>query len=169
MSETENLHKQFSKLIKSGKDLLAYDYNAEYIAKKRKWQVQCVALLKRAFGKGNAYVKEFKEVQNYGNPDFQIIDGSAIMEGAKEDLDFRITSGKLDKIEGEIQKQKVEAERRATVVESKLWGSVIELIDMQREELKKRDSVNQAIIEIRKKLEEMKSLLTEFMSKKEEG
>jgi hypothetical protein len=166
---TKNLHEQFSKLIKTGKDLLAYDLNADTLAKKKKWQVQCIALLERAFEEGNVYVKEFKVVQNYGNPDFHLIDGAAIMEGAKEDLDFRIKSDKLDKIEGKIQKQKVEAERRATVVESKLWGSVIELIDMQREELKKRGSVNQAIIEIRKELKEIKSLLTEFMSKKEGG
>ena len=169
MSKTVDLHEQFSKLIRSGKNLLAYDYSADLIAKKKKWQVQCVALLERAFGKENTYVKEFKEVQNYGNPDFHIIDGAAIMEGAKEDLDFRITSDKLDKIEGKIQEQKAEVERRAGVVESKLWGSVIELIEMQREELKKRGSVNQAISDIRKELEEIKSLLTGFMSKKGEG
>jgi len=80
-----------------GKALLPYQNNAEYLAREKKWQVQCVALLERAFGKDNAYVKEFQGVQNYGNRDFHIIDGSAIMEGAKEDLDYSYKSEKLEK------------------------------------------------------------------------
>jgi hypothetical protein len=156
------LHEQFDRLIKSGKALLPYQNNAEYLARKKKWQVQCVALLERAFGKDNAYVKEFQGVQNYGNRDFHIIDGSAIMEGAKEDLDYSYKSEKLEKIRRKVQEEKAEAERRAAVAETKQLGSFIEVIDMLREELKRRNQLNLEITNIHKEIGEMKSILNEI-------
>lgn len=159
---TPDLHEQFDKLIKFGKALLPYQNNAEYLAKKKRWQVQCVALLERAFGKGNAYVKEFQSVQTYGNRDYHIIDGSAIMEGAKEDLDYRNKSDKLEKIKRKIQVEKAEAERRTAVAETKQLGSFIEVIDMLREELKRRNQLNQEITNIHKEIGEIKSILNEM-------
>lgn len=161
MSEAE-LHEQFDRLIKSGKALLPYQNNAEYLAKKIKWQVQCVALLERAFGKGNAYVEEFQRVQTYGNRDYHIIDGSAIMEGAREDLDYSYKSEKLEKIRRKIQEEKAEAERRTAVAETKQLGSFIEVIDMLREELKRRSQLNQEITDIHKEIGEVKSILNEI-------
>jgi len=146
-----------------GKALLPYQNNAEYLAREKKWQVQCVALLERAFGKDNAYVKEFQGVQNYGNRDFHIIDGSAIMEGAKEDLDYSYKSEKLEKkIRRKVQEEKAEAERRAAVAETKQLGSFIEVIDMLREELKRRNQLNLEITNIHKEIGEMKSILNEI-------
>ena len=77
-------------------------------------------------------------------------------------LNSQTKSGKLDKIENETQIRDAEARRRASVVEGKLWGAVIELIQMQRDELKKKGTLNQEIIEIRKDINDIKLMLSEF-------
>ena len=84
----------------------------------------------------------------------------------KKELQLRLTSRKkssrLDEIERETQIREAEARRRAVVVEGKLWGAVIELIDMQRDELKKRGELNQEIIELRKGVRDLKSMFIEL-------
>jgi len=89
-------------------------------------------------------------------------------------LESRSKSNKLDKIEKETQIAEAEAGRRAAVVKTKLWGAVIELLDMQREELKKRGELNREIIELRKEVRDLKSMFIElnktlnrFFSKKD--
>lgn len=158
---------RFDELIKIGKTLLPFQNNLKYLAEKEKWQANCQSVLERVFGKNSVHLKSFQKVLTYGNPEAHITHGISIMEGAKEELAYRGKADKLDKIEKEIRKERAEAERRAAVVETKLWGSVIELIDMQREELKKRSLIDQEILKIRREIGEIKSLLNKLLSKKE--
>jgi len=89
------------------------------------------------------------------------------MEAAREELDLGEKSGKLDDIEKEIKEAKAEAKRREVVAESKFWGSVIELIQMQRDELKRRSQVDQEITKIRKEIGELKLLITKLIPDQE--
>lgn len=150
-----NLRQRFDELIKFGKNLLPFQDTLEYLAKKEKWEVQCQAILERALGKDSIYLKKFQAVLTYGNREVHITHGISLMEGAKEELDLEDKSDKLKKIKKEIQEEKAEAERRAAVVETKRWGSVIELIDMQREELKRRSHIDQEISSIKNAIENM--------------
>jgi hypothetical protein len=77
------------------------------------------------------------------------------LEGAKEQLEMLREPDKLGKIRDEILLERAEAERRAAVVQTKELGSVIEVIDMLRSELKKRGSIDQAISGIHKLLEDI--------------
>jgi len=81
----------------------------------------------------------------------------------------RSKSSKLDKIEGETELKEAEAGRRAAVVKTKLWGAVIELLDMQREELKKRGELTQEVIELRKEVRDLKSMITRLSKIIENG
>ena len=87
----------------------------------------------------------------------------------RQELQLRLAStkkrSKLDEIEKKTKISEAEAKRRATVVETKLWGAVIELIDMQRDELKKRGELTQEIIELRKEIGELRLMLVEFLKK----
>lgn len=87
----------------------------------------------------------------------------------QQELQLRLSStkkkSKLDRIESETKISEAEAKRRATVVETKLWGAVIELIDMQRDELKKRGELTQEIIGLRTELGQLKMRLVEFLKK----
>ena len=90
----------------------------------------------------------------------------AFQEELKLKLATHKESSKLDDIENETQVRDAEARRRASVVEGKLWGAVIELIDMQRNELKKKDELNKEIIDIKKELKDLKSILLKFAETK---
>jgi len=150
-----NLRQRFDELIKFGKTLLPFQNTLECLAKKERWEAQCQAILERAFGKDSIYLRKFQTVLTYGNKEVHITHGISLMEGAKEELDLEDKSDKLEKVKKEIQEEKAEAERRAAVVETKLWGSVIELIDMQREELKRRSHIDQEISSIHNAIEDI--------------
>jgi chromosome segregation ATPase len=79
-----------------------------------------------------------------------------------ESITFESRSDKLGKIKREIQEEKAEAERRAAVVKTKQLGSVIEMIDMLRDELKRRNQVHQEITDMHKEIEEIKLTLAEL-------
>jgi rubrerythrin len=150
-----DLHERFDELIKSGKFLLGEsERDVEYFAKKARWETECQHLLERAFGKDSIFLKSFQKALSHSNWEVHVPEGLSIMEGAKEEL-LRRKSDKLDMIEKEIKEEKAEAKRRAAVAETKQWGSVIELIDMLREELKRRTKVDQDISEIRKEIGEV--------------
>lgn len=84
----------------------------------------------------------------------------------KEELELRSASRKksvrLEKIEEETRITKAEAERRAAVVDEKRWGAVIELLSVLRAELKERDELKQQIINLRKDVNDVKSLLVDL-------
>lgn len=164
MKRAADLQERIDKLITSGISLLPYKNDSEHNTGLDKWETQCAALLERAFGIGNLFSKKFQIILLYANREAHITSGIALMEAAKEELNIESRSDKLDKIKNEIGEKKAEAERRAAVVETKLWGSVIEVIDMLREELKKRSQVDQEISRIHKEIEEIKSILTRLIS-----
>jgi hypothetical protein len=162
MPKKEDLLKRFDELIESGKALMPMRQSLEYHAKKEKWQTICQALLERTFGKESVFLASFQKILSKSNLEYHITSGLSIMEGAREELDLGKKSSKLDEIKKEITEGKAEAERRATVAETKFWGSVIELIDMQREELKGRSQLNQDMISVHNEIREVKSILTEM-------
>jgi len=86
----------------------------------------------------------------------------------KDELQLRLASkeksSKLDRIEEETQISDAEARRRSAVVESKLWGAVIELLDMQRDELKKRDDLTKQIIELQKEVRNLSVTLSTILT-----
>ena len=90
----------------------------------------------------------------------------AFQEELKLKLATHNNMSQLDDIESETKVRDAEARRRASVVEGKLWGAVIELIDMQRNELKKKDELNKEIIEIKKELKDLKSILLKYSETK---
>lgn len=85
----------------------------------------------------------------------------------KEEVDLRLASRekeiRLTTIERETQISDAEARRRASVVDTKWMGAVIELLDFQRAELKRRDEMSQAIIELRKEVGDLKSMMGELV------
>jgi hypothetical protein len=161
---TADLNRRFDELIKVGKTLLPFQSGSlEYLAKKERWEAQCQVTLERAFGKDGIFLRKFQAVLNYGNMEAHITHGVALLEAAKEELDLNGKSTKLDEIETEIKEGEAEAKRRETVAESKFWGSVIELIQLQRDELKRRSQVDQEIAEIRKEITDLRLLLTKLI------
>jgi hypothetical protein len=170
MTDTKLIQK-FDELIRHGRTLLPIEGDdAEYCARRDKWETKCQVALEKTFGKNSVYLKKFQGILYYADVEHAITSGIAIMEGAKEELDsWEKTDNKLDKIQKEIGEEKAEAERRAAVVETKLWGSVIELIDMQREELRKRSQINQEILEIHREIDEIKTLLSKMISSQKES
>ena len=161
---TADLNRRFDELIKVGKTLHPFQSGSlEYLAKKERWEAQCQVTLERAFGKDSIFLRKFQAVLNLGNEEAHMTHGVALLEAAKEELDLNGKSTKLDEIETEIKEGEAEAKRRETVAESKFWGSVIELIQLQRDELKRRGQVDQEIAEIRKEITDLRLLLTKLI------
>ena len=155
VSGKEDPQKRIDDLIEYGKALLPYQNNDDCFARKRRWDAQCQDTLQRLFGSGNVILKSFTDTLYYNNKEVAIKSGISILEGAKEQLDMLRESDKLGKIRDEIRQERAEAERRAAVVETKQLGSVIEVIDMLRLELKRRGSIDQQISSIHKALEDI--------------
>ncbi len=168
MSST-GLKKRFDELIEMGRTLTSQKTagNPEIRPNVKKWDAQCQIALEKVFGSKSIFLTDFQKVlKEYFLP-YHTDYGLPIMEAAREELDLGKKSGKLDDIEKEIKEAKAEAKRREVVAESKFWGSVIELIQMQRDELKRRSQVDQEITEIRKEIKELKLLLTKSIPDQE--
>jgi len=73
--------------------------------------------------------------------------------------EFSIDEKKIDKVEKEIEEAEQEADRRKAVVDQKVGGAYIELIDKLREEMRERESIQEDIIEIKKEVKEVKDAL----------
>ncbi len=103
--------------------------------------------------KQDYYISHLKRIRNH-------------LLAFKEELSLIISSEKDSKIINELEKQtnelELEAKRRSAVAEEKRWGAMIELIQMQREELKKRGFLSQEIIGIKKEISEIKTILMEL-------
>jgi len=69
-------------------------------------------------------------------------------------------TGKLDELEGKIKEVNLEKERRQGVAEQKFYGAVIELLDFQRNELKRRNENTQDISEIKSKIMKLEDNVT---------
>ena len=90
--------------------------------------------------------------------------------GYYEELDLTIdTSEKKDelsKIEGKIKKANLESDRRESVVKSKFFGAVMEMLDFQRNELKDRGETAKEIYEIKMHLQKIEDMLSQVLSQK---
>lgn len=166
---TTDLKKRFDELIKMGRTLTSerIELNRKIQPNVKKWDTQCQIALEKAFGSKSIFLTDFQKVSKDYLLIYHADYGLPIMEAAREELDFGQKSEKLDDIEKEIKEAKAEAKRREAVAESKFWGSVIELIQMQRDELKRRSQVDQEITEIRKEIEELRLLLTKLIPDQE--
>jgi hypothetical protein len=167
---TTDLSKRLDELIEIGRTLTSEKIMAdkELRMKAKKWTTQCQIVLEKAFGSKSIFLADFQKVLKQYLALHHVDYGLPIMEAAREEFGLGEKSGKLDEIEKEIKEGKAEAKRRATVAESKFWGSVIELIQMQRDELKRRSHVDQQISEIRKQLIELKQMMTKLTAEKEQ-
>jgi len=67
------------------------------------------------------------------------------------------TESSLSKLQKQIEKEKLEAERRKAVVETKTFGAQIEIITALRDELKRRDENSKKIIELQTRLDNIES------------
>jgi len=67
------------------------------------------------------------------------------------------TESSLSKLQKQIEKEKLEAERRKAVVETKTLGAQIEIITALRNELKRRDENSKKIIELQTRLDNIES------------
>jgi hypothetical protein len=159
MSIKENYQKRFDELIEYGKKLLPYERNMDFEARRKRWNAQCQDVLERAFGRSSAFFDSFRMTLYDIDPEGSIKSGLSLMEGAREQLDLISSSDKLGKKREQILEEKAEAQRRSAVVETKLWGAVIELIDLQRDQLKTKGQQNEQMVEIRKNLEDIKLLI----------
>ncbi|MDD5618707.1 MAG: hypothetical protein PHG69_06395 [Candidatus Omnitrophica bacterium] len=74
-------------------------------------------------------------------------------------LESKETSGQLTKIEKQTKEVEDEVKRRKAVVDEKVLGSIIELLTIQREELKRKGIINNEIVEIKKGILDIKSML----------
>lgn len=103
--------------------------------------------------KQSYYISHLKRIKNH-------------LVSFKEELNLIISSEKDSKVINELEKQindlELEAKRRSAVAEEKRWGAMIELIQMQRDELKKRGFLSQEIIDIKKDISEIKTIVTEL-------
>jgi len=169
MSTRTSFKKRFDELIEIGKTLTSDKItgNPKIAPTVNKWAAQCQIAMDKAFGSKSIFLTDFQKVLKQYFLNYHADYGLPIMEAAREELDLGEKSGKLDDIEKEIKEAKAEAKRREVVAESKFWGSVIELIQMQRDELKRRSQVDQEITKIRKEIGELKLLITKLIPDQE--
>jgi len=99
------------------------------------------------------YVSRLKKMKNH-------------LVAYREELELRSVSrkksAKLDKIAEETRIVRAEAERRSAVVDEKRWGAVIELLTILRAELKERGELSQQIIDLKKDVQDIKSMFVEL-------
>jgi len=67
---------------------------------------------------------------------------------------------KLTKIESKIKEASLEKERRKEVTEQKVYGAAIEIIDILRNEIKRRDENSKEIIELKSRLAKLENLFS---------
>lgn len=91
----EGVIRRFEELIDESKALLPATSGAEWAAKYLKWELSCLNLLEKTFGKENQYYRQLMSHRRLGNPKVKIPYGIACMESAKEEVE----KGLLYKIE----------------------------------------------------------------------
>lgn len=97
---------------------------------------------------------------NYQNRILKLLLRLHAMKEEFELLQSIETSGaKLDKIEADIEKAKLEAERRGFAVEDMFYSAFIEIIDRIRDELKGRTDNSKDIAEIKKEIAELRKVV----------
>jgi hypothetical protein len=166
----EDLKKRLDELIQTGRAWTSGVVKVDDIESKgRKWVTECQIVLEKGFGKRSVFLINFNDaVKRYLDwPNLQVYYGLPIIELAREELDREGSSEKLEKIKRGIEEEKAEAHRRVAVVETKLWGAVIELIDLQRDQLKAKSRENEQMVVIRKNLKDIKDLIVNLTNEVE--
>lgn len=105
-----------------------------------------------------------------GSPDFsKTIEGINEIKSLIKELKKKKQTGnqtktddKLSKLQKKIEEEKLEAERRKAVVETKVYGAEIEVITTLRNELKRRDENNKEISELKSRMDKIEKLLTDY-------
>lgn len=77
-------------------------------------------------------------------------------------IDTQQGTNKVEKISSEIEKAGLETIRRKNVAESKFYGAVIELLDLQRNHIKDKEQITKSIINIEKEIADMKKMISEI-------
>ncbi len=119
-------------------------------------------------GKQKSEEQKERESQTYYDRGLDIMKNYLI--GYKEELELIIEtnqqSSKLSKLEEEIKEKKLEAERRKTVVETKVYGAEIEIITILRDELKTRGETAKAVSELNSRINRIEDMLSQILSQK---
>jgi hypothetical protein len=116
-------------------------------------------------GSGKSKEEEERDSQNYYERRLDMMKNYII--GYVEELDLLIDTNKknskLTKLEREIEEKKLEAERRKTVVETKVYGAEIEIITILREELKQRSENAKVVTELNAKITQIQDMLSQMI------
>ena len=91
----ESVIRRFEELIRRGKSLRGFGSSLEWYAALHKWELGCINILEKTFGKESYHCLSFKRYVEYNNPKATVYDGIACMESAKEEVE----KGFLYKIE----------------------------------------------------------------------
>ena len=84
-------------------------------------------------------------------------------------IDSKTKSEKIDGIQKKTELSMAEAQRREAVADGKKWGGMIEFIQLQRDELKKKDFITKEIVDIKKDLADLKNMFEELISNLSKG
>ena len=84
-------------------------------------------------------------------------------------IDSKTKSEKIDGIQKKTELSMAEAQRREAVADGKKWGGMIEFIQLQRDELKKKDFITKEIVDIKKDIADLKNMFEELISNLSKG
>lgn len=91
---------------------------------------------------------------------------NSIKDSIKLRMTTKIKEDKLDILKKETEEKSLEAKRRGTVVETKIYGAAMEMIDKLRGELKNNKNLFEEIITIKRDLKEIKDNLNILLAEK---
>lgn len=72
-------------------------------------------------------------------------------------------SSKIDELKEQIEEKKLESARREKVAETKFYGAVIELLDLQRNILKDREENTKILITIQREIQELRDSINKIL------
>lgn len=81
-------------------------------------------------------------------------------ENSTSNTEQNLIVDKLTKIESKIKEASLEKERRKEVTEQKVYGAAMEMLDILRDEIKRRDKNSTEIIELKSRLSKLENLFS---------
>ncbi len=102
------------------------------------------------------FLEEAKVVKRYLN---------SIKDSLRLRMTTKIEENKLDVLERAIKEKTLESERRGAVVETKVYGAAIEIIDKLRDELKNNNKIFEEVTIIKKDVSEIKNDISILLKK----
>ena len=85
---------------------------------------------------------------------------NVIVEAKKNSTNEKYDETKLLKIEEKIKEINLEKERRVGITEQKVYGAAIEMLDILRNEIKRRDENSKEIIELKSRLAKLENVFS---------